>query len=73
MQQSAAVQSELESSQLVVRFVGSKLSSDLSDDVGDERHNVPEPEQDEDSEAATQLSIVGTLQCENEGWRSSAT
>eukprot|EP01043_Picozoa_sp_COSAG02_P041355 COSAG02_NODE_3420_length_6777_cov_2.529051_2_plen_1033_part_00 len=68
MQQSAGVQSELESSQLVVRFVGSKLSSDLSDDVGDERHNVPEPEQDEDTEAATQLSIVGTLQCENEDW-----
>ena len=70
MQQSAAVQSELESSQLVVRFVGSKLPSDLSDDAGDERHNVPEPQQGQDTDAATQLSIVGTLQCENEGSRS---
>ena len=72
MQQSAAAQStELESSQLVVRFVGSKLSSeaDLPDDGA---HQVavsePEPEQDQHAEAAGQLRIVGTLQCESEGW-----
>ena len=73
LQQSAAAQSELESSQLVVRFVGSKLSSDPSDD-GDNRQNVPEPEQDQDTrtdtEVAAQPRIIGTLQCEVEGWRS---
>ena len=72
MQQSAAAQStELESSQLVVRFVGSKLSSE-ADLPEDGAHQVavsePEPEQDQHAEAAGQLRIVGTLQCESEGW-----
>ena len=66
MQQSVSAQSELESSQLVVRFVGSKLSSESSDaDENDEAAPEPEPE---DAEAAGQLRIVGTLQCESEGW-----
>ena len=67
MQQSAAAQSELESSQLVVRLVSSKLSSEP--DV-DEIQAVaePEPEQDRHTESAGQLSVVGTLQCEIESW-----
>ena len=69
MHQSAAHQSALESSQLVVRFVGSKLSCEPDDD---ENHIVhePEPEQDHNTEAREQLRIVGTLQCESEkgGW-----
>ena len=71
MQQSAARQSELESSQLVVRFVGSKLSSDPDLPDVDTTQAVPEPEPDQDAEAAEQIiaeqvSIVGTLQCESE-------
>ena len=73
MQQSAARQSELESSQLVVRFVGSKLSSDPDLPDVDTNQAVPEPEPDQDAEAAEQLiaeqvSIVGTLPCESESW-----
>eukprot|EP01043_Picozoa_sp_COSAG02_P006525 COSAG02_NODE_187_length_30377_cov_3.636271_2_plen_1415_part_00 len=69
MQESAARQSELESSHLAVRFVGSKLSTepDLPDADGDQAVSEPEPEYEQDTEAATQLSIVGTLQCEGEG------
>ena len=64
MQQSVSAQSELESSQLAVRFVGSKLSSESSDgDENDEAAPEPEPE---DAEAAVQLRIVGTVQCKSE-------
>ena len=64
MEHSTAAHSELESSQLTVRFVSSQLSSEAGD--AEENTNVlePEPEEDQDTEAGEQLRIVGTLQCE---------
>eukprot|EP01043_Picozoa_sp_COSAG02_P086708 COSAG02_NODE_24112_length_697_cov_1.384615_1_plen_232_part_11 len=69
MQESVAAQAELESSELVVRFVGSKLSSE-SRDVDEDDVGVPEPEPEEDQDTADagQHRIVGRLQCENEDW-----
>ena len=64
MQHSTAAHSELASSQLVVRFVSSQLSSEAGD--AEETPNVmePEPEEDQDTEAGEQPRIVGRLQCE---------
>lgn len=68
MQESAAGQSELESSQLVVRCDASKLSSE-SADVGEQGAELePEPEPDADTEDSGQLRIVGTVQCKADGW-----
>ena len=66
MQQSAELQSDLEISQLDVRFVASKLSSDCEALINS--RSVPEPESQQGTDAAAQLSIVGVLQCEGEGW-----
>ena len=68
MQESAAAESELESSELVVRFVGSRLSSETGDGARDDGAvPEPEPEEDRDREAAGQLRIVGRLQFLAEG------
>lgn len=69
MQESAGAQSELESSQLVVRFISSQLSSEAGDAEEDRDVAEPEPEEDQGTVSAEQLRIVGTLQCEVGGLR----
>lgn len=65
MQQSAAQQSDLDCSSLSIRCVGSSLST--ADDE-DEALSEPEPEPEAAEAGASQLGLVGTLQCETEGW-----